>query len=245
MPKLSDYEKSPFLTWVSFFGGWIALIVLVSWYLIDWQVHLFGNKSIPMVPSTAFLLLFLSSSLFCRAQKPQGICARKYAYFSILLVESVSLILILQNWLLPQINLDRLLMPANFFHAESLHTRMAFFTKICFMSTGLSFYLTLPSQMMQQRNKQIASLVILGTLLYLLSLLANYALGTINLFDVFHAPMAILTACTFIALNLGLRSLVQWDQGHRRQGPEMPPVQRERDIENLAHRERAERGRGH
>ena len=187
--------------------GVLALLVLLSWILGQPNLGAFGPDDIPMAPSTALLVLWLSCVLSLRRRRPENQTVYKFALFSVGCTGVISL-LVLGQFIL---NFDQMIEQWMAFTASKTdlvknisYGRMSPLTALAFLGTALAFGCALPPLTSRRRYRQTASVLALVVFTVSLLILLNFGVDSPLLFGGQSIPMAVLTAISFVFLSFGI-----------------------------------------
>ncbi|MCJ7833017.1 MAG: hypothetical protein MUQ20_01355, partial [Deltaproteobacteria bacterium] len=184
--------------------GVLAVLVLLSWIFGRPMLGAFGHEYIPMAPSTAWLMILLSSSLFLHRHRPSKPSTRRFALFSIVTIGVVSLLILGQFFFGFDLPVEQRLVPSTETIRDIPIGRMSPLTALSFLGSALAFWFALPPLAVHRSYRQAASAMALAVLLISLISLFSYGIGAPLIFGSRIIPMAFFTAVSFVFLGLGI-----------------------------------------
>lgn len=181
----------------------IAFFGLISWFSGHWQIATFGQGYVPMAPSTAILLILLSSSAIFCAISPQNRAVKVYSFFSLLLTSVVSLtvlgISISDSWQV----VERFITGSPETVNDMPIGRMSPLTAIVFTLSAVSIMQPLLILRQKESFFSTSNTSALLSLAICFLILIGYFVDAPLLYGSKTVPMAFLTALSFFFLNLG------------------------------------------
>ncbi len=176
----------------------------VGWLFGKWTFATFGPGYIPMAPSTAWLLVLLSSALFVRARWPDRRLTKAVGGAAVAITSTVAVLVELALTF-------RFTLPLEIWLARTTATvggipvgQMSPLTAAAFMTVALTLGIAGSAAGRRSPLRHVAATLAVVVLFTGLVVATGYALGGPLLYGTGYVPMALLTALAFTALGAGL-----------------------------------------
>lgn len=182
----------------------IALLGVISWFSGKWHLTTFGIGYVPMAPSTAVLLLLLSSSAILCFTYPLKMTTRLFSFFSIILTAVVSFIVLGISFADSWQTFETLIIG----NPETINNipvgRMSPLTAIVFILGVISIMSSLNSSKGKKLFTNISNASSLMSAGICSAVILGYSVDAPLLYGGKTVPMALLTAISFLFMNLGV-----------------------------------------
>jgi len=206
MPIGSQLEKTlrQVVAVCSLSAGALALLALVGWVFGNWKIGALGNNYVPMAPSTALMLILLSSGLVLQSRWPDSRAARRLALLAGSSVGSMSLLVWSQRFLGYQLPVERWLAPATAAVGAIPVSLTSPLTALTVLPAAVALIFELPPFSRHRLSRWMAPTLALGALLASLAVLLSYAAGLSLLYGSRTIPMALPAAVSLVLLSCGI-----------------------------------------
>ncbi|MCX7824265.1 MAG: hypothetical protein N2689_01745, partial [Verrucomicrobiae bacterium] len=182
----------------------MAVLVLISWALGQWQIGAFGENRVPMAPSTAWAFVLLSSAVFLRNRWPSHRATWVFAMFAVFVVAAFGLLVMAKSYTPLARLVDDWLSGSPMTPSGINAGRMTPITALTHLTLALATLMTLPPWGRCRGCRHVASLLASAGVFCALVMIAGYAMGQPTLWGTGFFPMALVTAVAFLFLGTAL-----------------------------------------
>ena len=185
-------------------AGGLGFFSLSAWWLGHWRLEAFGGAFVPMVPSAAILFILLSGALWLLRRREAKFGVRVFSLCAVGITILASAVVVAQHLASLNPSWERWLSGANEFLGEIPVRRMAPVTAGAFLLTAASLLVRLP--LFEGRNRLRISGAVAALLngLFACLVLWGYAGDVPMFYGSGTTPMSVLTAVSFLGLNVSL-----------------------------------------
>jgi PAS domain S-box-containing protein len=185
-------------------AGGLGFFSLSAWWLGHWRLEAFGGVFVPMVPSTAILFILLSGALWLLRRREAKFGVRVFSLCAVGITVLASAVVVAQHFTSLNLSWERWLSGANEFLGEIPVRRMAPVIAGAFLLTAVSLLVRLPLFEGRNRLRIAGAGAALLNGLFACLVLWGYAGDVPMFYGSDTTPMSVLTAVSFLGLNVSL-----------------------------------------